>query len=222
MPVIPLAAKIRVAALSIVVAACSMGPLGETVCACAVEYYAYADIDRWKDGADKGRVADMAALERYYRAKGWHTDANDLFARRVKANDPMAIGQRNRIERLKHAAAKNDLDAIRDLRDHYTNIGQETEGRQMNLHLAELGDSYAMDEMASDLFNEATNLPDRSPAKMRKLLKARNYLGRLDRQRSFMDSTTLRGAGLSNLLRPEEHLVDLQTLVEREIERIEQ
>jgi hypothetical protein len=221
MPVIPFAAKIRVAALSIAVAACSMGPLGETVCACAEEYFAYADINRWKDGADKGRISDMAALERYYRAKGWHTDANDLFARRVKANDPMAIGQRDRIERLKHAAAKNDIEAIQDLRDHYTNIGQQTEERQMNLRLVELGDSYALGEMASELFNEATNLSDQSPAKMKKLLTARNYYRRIDRQDSFMDATTLRGAGLSHLLRPEEYAVDMQTLVEREIERLE-
>lgn len=53
------------------------------------------------------------------------------------------------------------------------------------------------------------------------LLKARNHLRRLDRQDSFVDATTLRGAGLSNLLRSEEHLVDMQTLVEREIERLE-
>ena len=56
---------------------------------------------------------------------------------------------------------------------------------------------------------------------MKKLVKARNHLRRLDRQDSFMDATTLRGSGLSNLLRPEEHLVAMLTLVEREIERLE-
>ena len=153
MSVTRLAAKIRVAAFSVVVAACSVGQSGETLCACAEEYFAYADINRWKDGADKGRVSDMAALERYYRAKGWHADANNLFARRVKANDPIAIGKRDRIEQLENAAAKNDVEAIRDLRDHYTSFGQQTEERQMNLRLAELGDSYAINEIASALFN---------------------------------------------------------------------
>ena len=38
---------------------------------------------------------------------------------------------------------------------------------------------------------------------------------------SFMDATTLRGAGLSHLLRQGEHAVDMQTLVEREISRLE-
>ena len=213
---------VRIAALCAAMTACTFGPSGETVgCACAEEYFEFADIDRWRAGAARNDFSDMAKLEHYYRAKGWHGRADVLFKRRLEARDPAAVAVQKHLDDLQLAAAKHDTSAIAALGAHFKGVGRLDDERRMHNRLVEIGDDYALDEEGSQLFREAISLADANPLKLKKLHMAQGFFNRMSRQVAVMDAVTLRGSGLSYLLQPNEGAVASRTLVAREIRRLE-